>query len=118
MQQLTVTPLYPETSLSAKRFLQLRRMTVQRWIAKALKLPGTPQGLRQAAEYAEGMRRVGVASIDDFGRVSDSTMWHDCPPELRVPKEGGLECARPCIEVAYGHWPVCANGTAGTCTPC
>ena len=90
MQQLTVTPLYPETSLSAKRFLQLRRMTVQRWIAKALKLPGTPQGLRQAAEYAEGMRRVGVASIDDFGRVSDSTMWHDCPPELRVPKEGGL----------------------------
>jgi hypothetical protein len=29
-----------------------------------------------------------------------------------------IACERPCVSVAYAHWPVCSTGSTGVCTPC
>ena len=84
--------LYPAKSLSAERYLAIRRKLVRRWLRETLRVSE-----REAGRYAEGLRTVGVHIVDDLARVSDSTMWYDVPIDKR-------------IDFASGRWQAFIDG--------
>ena len=71
--------LYPAKSVSAERYHSIRHKTVRRWLRETLRVSE-----QEAERYAEGLRAVGVHIVDDFARVSDSTMWYDVPINQRI----------------------------------
>ena len=84
--------LYPAKSVSAERYPSIRHKTVRRWLRETLRVSE-----HEAERYAEGLRAVGVHIVDDFARVSDSTMWYDVPINQR-------------IDFASGRWQAFIDG--------